>query len=432
MIQETERAGQVAHVELKPPPAPFSASQRELAKCLADCGVCGTDAHAMISDVSMKSGYTYESPLDEIESSVMGKMKEIFSIFKAKKPEPDADESDPKAPSDADPDDKKKPGQNGAFIAKKQADGTYRWVAVYSDTNWDRDKERFTAEAHKDYVDWVDRTKNYPDLRLWHIPGTTFGKTDMIDMDTNGYMVATGTIDAGKEFAVEALRKSDKVLGISHGFYFPSLINGEYSKGYRTYEISVLPWEKAANENTGFFAGEETPMLTPEKKAFIASALGDQFASRLETTLAEASSKAKENGVSFKQLMESVIDGVEAKEAADIAAKNASQSASVDTNAIVEQLKAFMAPQLDSINETLKSYETKFASLEASDDDKISKAMSQKKGFNPTSDSSTSADGRDGEVKAAKIEMSKKDDGGLNLPSHLKEYGELLRIGVSQ
>ena len=92
MIQETERAGQVAHVELKPPPAPFSASQRELAKCLADCGVCGTDAHAMISDVSMKSGYTYESPLDEIESSVMGKMKEIFSIFKAKKPEPDADD----------------------------------------------------------------------------------------------------------------------------------------------------------------------------------------------------------------------------------------------------------------------------------------------------------------------------------------------------
>ena len=337
----------------------------------------------------------------DIDKNLFNKFKEVFSVFKSEKSE-----------------------QNGAFTAVKQADGRYRWVAVYSDTNWDREKERFTEDAHRDYVDWVDQTKNFPDLRLWHLPGTTIGQTDMIDMDSHGYMVATGLIDIGKEYVVENLRKSSKVLGISHGFYIKSLINGEYSKGYRTYEISVLPWEKAANENTGFFAGEETPMLTPEKKAFIATTLGDTFATKLEATLAEASSKAKEKGVSFKELMEAVYDS------APEVKSEAPATTPVDTAAIVDQLKAYFEPKFAEVSTTLKSYDEKLSKLEESDDDKISKAMSQKKGFNPTEDLSTQSNGNDKEIKAARAEMSKKEDGIFNLPPHLKEYGELLKIAV--
>lgn len=338
----------------------------------------------------------------DVDKNLFDKFKEVFSIFKSEKHE-----------------------QNGAFTAVKQADGRYRWVAVYSDTNWDRDKERFTEEAHKDYVEWADKTKSYPDLRLWHIPGTSFGKTDMIDMDSHGYMVATGLVDIGKEYVVENLRKSSKVLGISHGFYFSSLINGEYPKGYRTYEISVLPWEKAANENTGFFAGEETPMLTPEKKAFIATTLGNDFATKLEATLAEASSKAKEKGVSFKELMEVVMD-------AEVAAKETAKESKSETTSpiaiesIMEQMKAYFEPKFAEVSSTLKSYEEKFIKLETSDDDKISKAMSQKKGFNPTEDASTQVNGNDKEVKVAKSEMLKTSE--FQLPERFKDYAGLLKI----
>jgi len=322
---------------------------------------------------------------------------------------------------------KKNKTQNGALTAIKQADGRYRWVAVYSDTTWDRDKERFTSESHKDFVDWVDKTKNFPDLRIWHIPGTAFGKSDMIDMDSNGYMVATGLIESGKEYVVENLQKSGKVLGVSHGFYFPSLIRGEYSKGYRTFEISVLPWEKAANENTGFFAGEETPMLAPEKKAFIANALGSEFTTKLEATLAEASSKAKEKGVSFKELMETIQNSNTAKEMSTQSEKETESTSQKTTD--LSSVKDLLAEFMKEVKTTLSEFSEQIKAIEVSDDEKISKAMSQKAGFNPTTDESTQTNANDKDVKIAKAEMSKKEGttaDGFEYPAHLKEYGALL------
>ncbi len=181
------------------------------------------------------------------------------------------------------------------FHVTKDKDGEYRWFTLVSNIFRDADNppEIFETKAHKEYVEYLDKGGTYPELWLWHTPGTKVGKADWVDFD-DGFLMASGTFD-NKEVA-EKLSK-DKNLGVSHGF------NYRYSnkeKGiigwYRTYEISPLPKDKAANPWAGIEILKSEANMNKDKRKFLVDKLGEERVKELESRPAELSKSLKEMG----------------------------------------------------------------------------------------------------------------------------------------
>lgn len=187
-----------------------------------------------------------------------------------------------------------------ALFVVKQSDGKMRWFARYSNAWEDRDQEIVTEAAHKEYIAWAYDNKTFPELWLWHTGGTRFGTTDWLDF-SDGFAHASGIIDEGKESVVDALKEQN--LGVSHGFL--SLQDGKFINKYRTYEISVLPSERAAVETSGFNVLDSTKesamAFTDEKRAWLVGALGEDAVANLEKSTEAMSGQLKSLGVAYKE-----------------------------------------------------------------------------------------------------------------------------------
>lgn len=246
----------------------------------------------------------------------------------------------------------------------KQADGQLRWFARYSNAWEDRDKELITEAAHKEYIEWADSTKNYPELWLWHTAGTRFGEADWLDF-TEGFTHASGLIDDNPQAkavvkALAAAAESGAELGVSHGFM--SLQTGKYITKYRDFEVSVLPIERAAVWTTDFnVLGKETMMgFTAEKRKFLVDALGEDTVTKLEDATKGVSGQLKQLGIEYKsaeeqeQTSEKAVVAVLAEQVAELtgvvgalaqkitaseAAAATAQKAATDANAAVQEVK---------------------------------------------------------------------------------------------
>lgn len=210
------------------------------------------------------------------------------------------DEGEQSEPTTTDP---------GSVMVFKDNSNEWRWVAVHSNKYEDRAKEIFPESAHKEFVDHVWKTKEFPALRLWHIP-VDIGRADFIDYDTNGFVVSSGHFNAGQE-AVAARLAGMKGLGCSHGYlYRRGDLQGGVYKAYRSYEVSVLPVDRAANTLTAFFADSEVPMLTEARKSFLIEVMGEERAASIEHGVEQLARIAGERGLSYKSLEEALLDNV--------------------------------------------------------------------------------------------------------------------------
>jgi hypothetical protein len=202
-------------------------------------------------------------------------------------------------------------GLKEALCIVKQADGRMRWYARYSNNFKDRDGEIITEAAHKEYIDWAASGGVYPELWLWHTPGTRFGQTDWLDY-ASGFTHASGLVDntAGAVGVVQSL--GDKELGVSHGMLCSQ--QGNLIIKYRSFEISVLPLERASVWTTSFdIAGKETQMaFTPEKRTFLVSALGEDRVKALEANTDATVGALKQLGVEYKSAAELDVQQTEA------------------------------------------------------------------------------------------------------------------------
>jgi hypothetical protein len=196
-------------------------------------------------------------------------------------------------------------GDPGSMMVFRGKDGDWRWMAVHSNKFEDRTKEIFPESAHRAYVDEVWETKQFPSLRIWHIP-VDIGRADFVDYDDSGFVVSSGKF---YDPAVAVKLSGMKGLGCSHGYLYrkSDLQDGVYSR-YRTYEVSVLPRERAANTLTAFFAGEEVPMLTPDRKEFLTALVGEEKAAQIEEGVRALTAVATERGLSYKSLEERLLD----------------------------------------------------------------------------------------------------------------------------
>lgn len=190
-------------------------------------------------------------------------------------------------------------GDPGGIQFFKDAAGDTRWVTIYTNNFKDRVRETFSAAAHQEYAAYVERTKDYPVLRLWHIPAD-IGDADRVMWDERGFMVASGTLRP--EFAyVGARLAAMKGLGCSHGYtYAPAdLQDGVYTR-YRTFEISVLPVADAANLLTAAAIEEDMDMGKAEE--FFKDVLGPDRAAALDGAVDVLATRAHNDGVSFKDM----------------------------------------------------------------------------------------------------------------------------------
>ena len=327
--------------------------------------------------------------------------------------------------------------EGGTFRAFKAADGTMRWLAIYSNNFEDLEGEIFPYESHAEFVEWADKTKDYPELWLWHTPGTRIGEADAIDLSTEGFMVALGHFDDGMEHAARALEAAGP-QSVSHGYEYreAGLVNGIYTKAahYRTFEISAIPPGREANPHgTGFAAGMEvSAMLTKEKRDYMLPILGADVLDRLDKSLGEAATAARAKGIAFKDL-----DLGSAVEEAPPAPPPPPAGDQGDPPDLTQQLTAALAPILAPITEQLNALagrvEEQGKSLNAlheSDDAKIAARMGARAAVAPFVPTSAPQNEAGKDDKAAEQFRQEAGKTGADIvdgaPDFLKEHLSML------
>lgn len=235
------------------------------------------------------------------DNSIIGKAKKFLRGF-------GADEA-------ADPDTKRR----AAFFITKDYQGNPRWLALHSNKFFDREKEVFPESAHKEYEEWVAETGRYPELWLWHLPGSKIGVADLIAY-TDGFVLSSGTFtaEAINLQVPERLKEMDDDLGVSHGYVYPddALTEEGVYKQYRTYEISPVPAEKAANVWTSMSVElKEVPMpLEPTRRKFLVAVIGEEKTAAIEEGVAGLAKELTDNGVAFKTVGKALDDADAAAE----------------------------------------------------------------------------------------------------------------------
>jgi flagellin-like hook-associated protein FlgL len=126
----------------------------------------------------------------------------------------------------------------------------------------------------------------------------------------NGFIVASGLVDAGKEHVATALEQFGKkhALGTSHGFVGLKS-DDKYIIQYRMLEISPLPLENAANYGTHFGVSVkeiQDMAFTDARKTFLKDTMqvDDATIASWESHVDALGAKMKELGLAFKDAPE--------------------------------------------------------------------------------------------------------------------------------
>lgn len=252
----------------------------------------------------------------------------------------------------------------------KQADGRMRWFARYSNAWEDRDKEILTEASHKEYIGWADANKLYPELWVWHTPGTRFGQADWLDF-SDGFALASGLVDEGEaaERVVNFLQEkaaAEGGIGVSHGFVTADGdVQGKYINRYRTFEISVLPLERAAVWSTdfnivGLVKEAEAMSFSADRRKWLVDALGEDTVGKLEANTSAVANQLKELGIEYKESAEA---SASAEAASGEAFKTLAGQVTALTGAVTQLASAVGVLQKD------------VAKVKQSDDEKIEDAF---------------------------------------------------------
>lgn len=310
--------------------------------------------------------------------------------------------------------------QDSQFMIWKEADGGLRWLATYSNKFRDDDRpqpEIISEKSHIRFEHLVDEKQvSMPELWLWHVPEWKFGVADWVAYDTEGFALASGTIDEGKEAVAEWVSKQ-KDVAVSHGMPVDSIIRDPDDPtiivGHVTREISPLPYSAAANKRTDFLIlsndnntkQEEVMSISSEKKKKLLDNWKDAPPNLLEQLEAANAGKAKEaidDGVEFKETEVEEVEATEATEETEEATSETTEepSGQAETQPEAEEPEAQvadsddvpsefptreevvealspMAKQIASLEESVAELATVIKELKSSDDEKIAKTVSQ-------------------------------------------------------
>lgn len=179
-----------------------------------------------------------------------------------------------------------------AVIVTKDKTGHYRWVGWPSNKFIDWDRDILCEDAHKEYVEWLDKNMDAaPVFLTWHTPGTARQAQVDFAMVEKGFLIMSGPLTDDEAEAIFRVQKETD-LGLSHG----TLVFSRDPKDrriitkYRMYEVSDLPLDHAANPFTDIQTViKEVGM---DKKQYLAQILGST--EKAEAFLAKTEQKEKD------------------------------------------------------------------------------------------------------------------------------------------
>lgn len=224
-----------------------------------------------------------------------------------------------------------------ALLVEKDASGNWRWVGWATNNFIDTDQDIYCEEAHKEYVDWLDKNPDMaPVFVSWHTPGTAREKPVDFASYENGFLIVSGPLTETEAAGLLKARKNYEI-GMSHGGFVlgrdprdPRIVTK-----YRLYEVSDLPLERAANPFTLVETITEKEKTMVDKQKYLAAILGSDE---------KAKAFLEKTGIKQKELVEA---GVEHKEKTDETPETPTP-ATADTSAILEQVKKELG--IDDLN----------------------------------------------------------------------------------
>jgi hypothetical protein len=216
----------------------------------------------------------------------------------------------------------KQPGVT-TWSLKEQPDGRLRFFALPTNCFEDKMGDIFSTKAHEGYVAWAEAKQFYPELWVWHTPGTKFGQVDWMDVN-EGILAASGLIDVGMEDIARSFSPDD---GMSHGFVYADKKDGVIDQ-YWSYELSVLPRKYAANAPTAFSLVEGENMgFNADRKAYLKDKWGVD-----DAKIAEWEQGTEQLAANMKAL------GISWKSADDEEVVAAETAAAVNTDTVLKQV----------------------------------------------------------------------------------------------
>jgi hypothetical protein len=327
--------------------------------------------------------------------------------------------------------------QDNAFVVWKEANGTFRWLAVYSNKFRDDDlvPEILSEDAHKEFVSAVDAGEwEMPSLRLWHVKGTDCGRTDYVAYDSSGFSLASGTFAADKQNVAEALARMDDLL-VSHGMPAKEIQRDKEDPTiitrYRTVEVSPLPSWAAANRNTHFSILKEVDnmALPDEKRRFLIEAgLGEEAVAELERQLEDKAKTLESEGVEFK---EAETEQAEAKPEPEVQAESVPAPDYATRDEVAEAVGLHLKPlieQVQALSSQIEAMGKELKELKKSEDERLKEIVE----ITPAASlydrissaigaSEAQVDGRSALAKAKPAEAPATEKGGPTLVPWLNE-----------
>ncbi len=307
-----------------------------------------------------------ELDIESIVESVMEKVKDLFGVRKSDK-------------------------ETDGFMAYKEADGSYRWLARYSNHFRDQDNppEIISSASHQHFVERVEKgLAPLPELWIWHVKEWRIGQADWVAFDKDsGFAMAGGHSLPGAEPVFEALSKI-KGIKVSHGMPKKTIVRDEKDQTiiveHETREISPLPGWAAANKLTGFVVldtdTKEAEMAIPadkREKLIKEWGISEDILSKIEAANQADSQKAQAEGLEHKESPPAAESGDETAAAGATEKKDpeVSEAPSEEAKTIkeLEPVFAEIAAQFKAIHAKLDALEKK----QASDQEALNKAVSQ-------------------------------------------------------
>jgi len=237
----------------------------------------------------------------------------------------------------------------------------WRWLAIYSNNYRDNDNppEIISKASHEQFNKAVNAGEvPYPELWLWHIPGSQFGQADWHHYTDDGFAIASGYVDKGKEQVAKGLAAYNDELLTSHGMPKTHIQRDTVDKSiitrHITREISPLPASAAANKLTSFEVlnkkeGEQVAIPKDKKEFLKQVGMSDADIEQIETSVKDKATQAEEAGLEKKE--------------------ETTQEPELTPEAIVKAISTVITP----LAERIESLEIALKELSATDEEKIAK-----------------------------------------------------------
>lgn len=200
----------------------------------------------------------------------------------------------------------------------KDNQGDWRWLGIFSNNFEDTSEEIITEAAHKEFIVFLDE---HPEHAPFFVPWHTLGaarknRADFWDY-VDGFMLIGGKLEADEAQALQKAQK-DAQLGMSHGF-FPlehDPKNEKHITKYRTFEVSDLPLQNAANPFTGInvIMKEVAMGFNAVKREYLVGQIGEDAVKELEKGLKQGGNILQLLGVPSKEAAPSDAEEVEGTE----------------------------------------------------------------------------------------------------------------------